>query len=102
LGVLSPKAAFRALLACREESLPECRRLRLIDREEAEAEVAAARRLLDAQTKRADQLSRLLGESVMADPASVPWYESPAFVAPVSIIAGAVAAALVVWLVGGL
>jgi len=98
-GLLVPFQEAREALG-RTVKLEACQAMRTLVEREAQARLAAAARLAEIERQRGDRLRSLLDRQ--SAPPVVPWYEAPAFVAPVSAIAAITVVLLSVYAAGAI
>ena len=80
--------------------LEACQAMRSLVESGAQARLAAAARLAEIERQRGDRLRTLLDKQ--SAPPVVPWYEAPAFVAPVSAIAAIAVVLLSIYAAGAI
>ena len=78
------------------ERLRACEAEATVMRDQHEAEMAAARADEQAERFRADRLAQLLADATTPAPASVSWWQEPAFVIALGIVAAGALTAVVV------
>jgi hypothetical protein len=101
-GLLVPGEEAIQAATCLHVDLPQCERRREDEQRQARLQIETMSGLIDRAEIAQRKTAELLRQALALQRAGPPWYEEPAFVAPVSAIGAIAGVLLVLWGVGAI